>query len=79
MPTKNHNAEERSCYDCHNFRAKIPLTRAGKAARRCTTARQMLPLRIAYPAATASCRCGHLLKTDGETRIFKNVLREPVN
>ena len=66
---------ERTCYDCHNFRAKIPLGKKGQPTV-IKNAREILPLKINYKAATARCRCGHILHNTGERdREFKNVLR----
>ncbi|HPD58247.1 MAG TPA: hypothetical protein PK114_04505 [Smithellaceae bacterium] len=71
------NNEERTCYDCHNFRVKIPLAKPKNSKEGKTqTARQILTLRLNYNAAKAYCRRGHLLKNaDDEDRIFKNVLK----
>lgn len=78
--------QERSCYECHNFRAKIPLVKdirkakpvANSAPTSPLPAKQaeIMALRLKYAAATASCRCGHLLYERGEeSRVFRNVLR----
>ena len=72
--------EERSCYNCHNFRAKIPLVKPKNSKEnKITTTGQILSLRLDYRAATAYCRAGILLNTHCRNRIFKNVLHPNAN
>jgi hypothetical protein len=58
----------KSCLDCFNLIAKIPLKAKKKNE-------SILTKQINYLRATAKCKQGHLLKTNGEERTFKNVLK----
>jgi hypothetical protein len=58
----------KNCLDCFNLIASIPL----KADKR---NKSLLAKQLNYLKATAMCSKGHLLKTNGEERIFKNVLK----
>ena len=69
-------SEIKSCYDCHNLRCKVPLALTNR--RKIKTGADVLPARIQFRRAVATCRCGHLIKYNGQPRIFKNVMREPV-
>ena len=73
-------SEERSCYNCHNFRAKIPIVKPKNSKEsKITTTGQMLLLRLNYRAATAYCRAGNLLNTNCRNRNYKNVLNHNAN
>jgi len=67
---------KKNCFDCFNFKAKIPLI-SNKTSicsapdKKC----KILKSKLAYSQATAKCSFGLLATDDGEPRIFKNVLK----
>ena len=58
----------KSCYNCFNLIAKIPLSKGET---------KLIHRRLLYDEATAYCREGLLLLTNGKERIFKRVLEGP--
>lgn len=62
---------KKSCYDCFNFIAKIPLIHNGNSK---------LTSRLDYNNATATCKYGLLVKAPGDkVRVFKRVLVKNAN
>jgi len=66
---------KKSCYDCFNFIATIPLIKEKNSlCREPEKICQILKKKLNYKKATATCKHGLLTNVKEEPRIFKNVL-----
>lgn len=66
---------KKSCFDCFNFIASIPLEKSTKSMCKAPSKMcEILKKKLNYSKATAKCKHDLIVKGDGESRIFKNVL-----